>query len=206
MVRFITGSAGQIISSVLYNRKHKPEERNFPKVKQIAKKIGMEYDKPIYITNNPSIKSPFTNVFSGKITFPTSWMKKFHRTETEGIIGHELVHIKHATRFVGELWVATFAAMVFAMLLAAFATIPMIYIFAELAFMMLILSYIMRRNEFRADWEGAKATTPEVLISVFQFLKAECQRDDSSITHPPLQARIKRLMRLLDSDRWNQDN
>ena len=200
IAKLMIGSAGQIISNVFYNRKHKPEKRYLPSMKEIAKKIGMEYDKPICITDNPSIKGPFTNLFSGEICFPSSLWKKLHRTENEAIIGHELTHIKYGHRFIGESLVVTFVTIVFAQLLAPFATILMMFLIAEIAFMMLILSPILRRNEFRADLEGAKATSPEALISVLEYFKAKFKRDDGSITHPPLQARINRLMRLLDSD------
>lgn len=208
IVRLITGSAGQIISSVFYNRKHKPEKRYFPEVKQIAKKMSMEYDKPILITENPSIKSPFTNLFTRNIMFPASWIRKFHRTENDAIIGHELAHIKYRLKFIVELLLVTFVTWGFALLLATITWSLGIYVIAELAFMMIILSYILWRNELRADWEGpaCNATTPEALIAVFEYLKAECKRDDGSETHPPLQARIKRLMRLLDSDRQHQDD
>jgi len=206
IVRLITDSAGQIISNVFYNRKHKPEKHYFPQVEQIAKKMGMEYNKPILITENPSIKSPSTNVFTRNITFPASWIRRFHVTENDAIIGHELAHIKYAPRFIGELLLITLVTWIFAFFLATITWNLTIYVIAELAFMMLLLSHVLRRNEFRADWESANATTPEALISVFEYLKAECKRDDGSETHPPLQARINKLIRLLNLDEQHTDN
>lgn len=200
IARLMIGSAGQIISNAFYNRKHKPEKHYFPSMKKITKNMGMKYDKPICITDNPSIKSPFTNFFSRQIWFPRSLWERFHRTENEATIGHEAAHIKYGRRFIGELLLVTTTTIVFAQLLALSATILMMFLIAELAFMMLLLSPILQRNEFRADWEGAKATSPEALISVLEYFKARSKRDDSSITHPSLQARIDRLMRLLESD------
>jgi len=202
MVSLIADSAGQIVSAYFYNRKNKPEKRYFPQVKQIAEKMGFKYDKPILITENPSIKSPFTNVITKQITFPKSWIRKFHMTEICAILGHELAHIKYRFKLVMELLLVVFVTWGFALIFANITWNLGIYIIAELSFMMLILSYILRRNEYRADWEGANATTPEALISVFEYLKAECKRDDGSKTHPSFQARIKRLMQLLDSNRW----
>lgn len=206
IVRLITDSAVQVISNVFYNRKHKPEKLYLLRVKQIAKKMGMKYDKPIIITENPSIKSPFTNVFTRNITFPKSWIKRFHTTENDAVIGHELAHIKHAPKFVGELLLVTLMTWIFAFLLATITWNLAIYVIAELAFMMLLFSYILRRNEFRADWESANATSPEALISVFEYLKAECKRDDGSETHPSIQARINQLMCLLNSDEQHSSN
>jgi len=128
-------------------------------------------------------------------------IEEFHRTEIDATFGHELAHIKYGFRFIGELSLATFATWVFAMLLAHFAIIPMIYIIAELAFMMLVLSFVLRRNESLADWTGGNATSPEALVSVLEYFRAKCKGDDGSITHPSFQARIKRLERLFDSDR-----
>jgi Zn-dependent protease with chaperone function len=206
IVRLITDSTVQIISNVFYNRKHKPEKLYLPRMRQIAKKMGMKYNKPITITENPSIKSPSANIFTRNITFPKSWMKRFHATERDAIIGHELAHIKCAPKFVGELLLVTLITWIFAFLLATITWNLTIYVIAELAFMMLLFSYVLRRNEFRADWESANATTPEALISVFEYLKAEYKRDDGSETHPPLQARIKQLMRLLNSDEQHSGN
>jgi len=206
IARLMIGQAGQIISNFLYNRKHKPEKSYLPNMKEIVKKIGIKYDKPICITSNPSITSPFTNLFSGEIWFPRSLMKKFHRTENEAIFGHEVAHIKYGRRSVGELLAVTFAAIVFAELLGLFATVLMIYLMAELALMMLIISPVLRRNEFRADWEGGLATSPEALISVLEYFEAMSERDDGSVTHPPYHERIKRLRLLFDSDSPSEDD
>ncbi len=77
---------------------------------------------------------------------------------------------------------------------------PVASVFAEFAIMMLLFPCIFRRNELRADMEGAKAFTPEALIAVFESLKNMYRKDEGSDTHPPLQERINRLMHLLDSD------
>jgi Zn-dependent protease with chaperone function len=197
-VQFITGSVVTQISISLYSRKHKPEERFYPEVKQMATKMGIKYEKPIYVTNNPEVKSPFTNIFSGTITLPSFFEKKFHQTEVCATIGHELAHIKDKRTYAKEMLIASSVAVAFTFILGLF-TIPLICGIAEFAFIMLALSQIMWRNEYRADKEGANATTPEALISVFEQLKSESKRDEGSETHPPLQARINRLMHLLDS-------
>lgn len=199
-VQLIAGTALQAIRGALYNRKYKPEACYYPEVKAMAKKMNIKYDSPILITDNPSIKSPFANTFSGAITLPRFWVKKFHRTETVATIGHELAHIKYSRRFSYEILLVAFATLAFTLLLAAF-TIPVIYQIAEFAFALLMISPILRRNEYRADMEGSNAATPEALISVFECLQAESKRDDGSETHPSFQERIRRLMPLLDSDR-----
>ena len=61
----------------------------------------------------------------------------------------------------------------------------------------LLIPMVSWRNEYRADFESAKALGPEGLISVFEQLEAESGSDEGSETHPPLRARINRLMKLL---------
>lgn len=70
--------------------------------------------------------------------------------------------------------------------------------------MMFLLTRVLRRNELRAGMEGAKAVTPEALISVFESFKARFKKDEGSDTHPSLQERIDRLMPLLDEDKQNK--
>jgi Zn-dependent protease with chaperone function len=200
-VHLIAGTTGQVISNFRFNRKHKPTKYYLKNRKQIAEKMGIEYNKPIYLTDKPSVTGPFTNMFTGKICFPSSMVKELHLTENEATFGHELAHIKYRFRYVKEVMLVSFATWAFAALLAYFAIIPSFYMIAQFAFMMLVLSFVMRRNEYLADWAGGKATTPEALISVLEYFRGKSKGNGSSITHPSFQARIKRLERLFDSDK-----
>jgi Zn-dependent protease with chaperone function len=199
-VHLITGTTGQVLSNFRYNRKHKPTEYYLKNRDKIAKKLGMKYNKPIYLTDNPSVTGPFTNAFSGAIYFPSSIIDELHQTENEATFGHELAHIKYRFRYVGEIVLVSFASWAFAALLAYFTVIPMAILVAQFVFMMLMLSFVMRRNEYLADWAGGKATSPEALISVLDYFREKCRGSGSSITHPPFKARRRRLERLFDSD------
>jgi Zn-dependent protease with chaperone function len=199
-VRLIAGSAGQIVSCFRYDRKHKPRELHLKNAKQIAEKMSMKYDKPVYVTDNPIVTGPFTNMISRKIYFSSADTEILHETDNEAAFGHELAHIKYAPRFFGEMLLATFATWVFAITLAQFAINLMIFIIAEFAFVMLTFSFVMRRNESRADWASGKATSPEAIMSVLEYFAAKCKGDGSFMTHPSFRARIKRLERLFDRD------
>jgi Zn-dependent protease with chaperone function len=201
LVRLFTVSTGQIASNLLYNRKHKPKEYFLPNAKQIAEKMRMNHDKPIYVTDNPSVTGPFTNLFSRKIYFPSFMLKELHTTENEAGFGHELAHVKYRRRFLGELLLASIATWVFAMVLAYFAISLSIYVIAQFAFMMLAFSFVLRRNESLADRTGGNATTPEALISLLDYFRAKCKGNGSGITHPSFNSRIKRLERLFEEDR-----
>lgn len=202
LVHLVAGSTGQIVGGFFYNRKHKPKEYYLPNGKQIAEKMKVKYDKPIYLTESPSVTGPFTNLFSCKIIFPSSIINELHSTETGALFGHELAHIKYRGKFIKEMLLVTLVTWGFAIFLAYFAIIPMIYAIAQLAFMMLLLSLVMRRNESLADLAGpsSNATTPEALISVLDYYEAKCKGNGSGITHPSFKARKKRLERLFDSE------
>lgn len=198
-VQLITGSAIQLIMSARYNRKHKPKEEHFPEVKSIAKKMGFNYDKPIYVTDNPHIKSAFVNLHSKKITVPESSFKECHRSEILAIIGHELAHIKNNGKYMKEMLLASFAPVGLIFSLAFFtqffglAYIPVFIQIGSYALMMLIISYVLWRNEYRADEESAKTVGAAPLISVFELYQSQIKKDEGSDTHPPLHERIKRL-------------
>jgi Zn-dependent protease with chaperone function len=198
-IHLITGTTGQIVSDFRHNRKHKPEERYLPNAKQITTKMHMNYDKPIYVTDNPSVTGPFTNLFSRKIYFPSFMFRELHMTEIEAVFGHELAHIKFASKYIKEILFASITTWVFASILGYFAIILNVYIVAEFGFMMLLLSFVSRRNESLADKVGGEATTPEALISVLDYFRAKSKGNGSSITHPSFSSRKRQLERLFDS-------
>ncbi len=196
IVHLFTVSTGQIIGSFFYNRKHKPKECYLPNAKQIAYRMDKDYNKPVYVTGNPAVKGPFTNLFSDKICFPSFMFNELDMTEIEAGYSHELAHIKYKKRFILEMVLASIATYDFAMMLAYFTIILPIYIIAQIAFMMLVFSFVLRRNESLADNTGGKATSPEALVSLLDYFKAKCKGNGSGITHPSFFSRKKRLERL----------
>jgi hypothetical protein len=208
-VQLTLGPAIQVAQVWLYNRKHKSAELVYSgikprEIKRMSKKIGLGYNKALYVTDNPLVTSPFVNLLTRKITIPLSWPAKFDSTEIKAAVGHELGHIKWQNKFMREMFLAMLAPVIFILTFAVSTlrlglfTIPIFCQIAALAFMLLILSFVLWRNEYRADWTGAMIAGPEPLISVFQALQEDGKKDEGSDTHPPLHARIKRLYNLLD--------
>jgi Zn-dependent protease with chaperone function len=207
-VNMVTGSIITQMEVALYDRKHKPRVEIWPQIKKMTKRMGIKHSGEVFITSNPAIHNAFVNLYTKKITVSESWLKQFHRTETIATIGHELGHIKGQKRFVAEMLAIMFGSLGFVFcfsLIALILGLPVIPIFLQITaftLMFLLMSFVLWRNEYRADMEGARATSPEALIAVFEGLQGNQRkankRDYGSETHPPLRSRIERLKPLLD--------
>lgn len=207
-VDMVTGSIITQVKVSLYDRKHKPRVEVWPIVKKMTKRMGIKHSGEVFITSNPAIHNAFVNLYTKKITVSESWLKQFHKTETIATIGHELGHIKGQKRFVGEMLAVMTGSIGFMFcfsLVALSLGLPVIPIFLQITtftLMFLLLSLVLWRNEYRADMEGARATSLEALIAVFEGLQGNQRKankkDYGSETHPPLHSRIERLKRLLD--------
>jgi Zn-dependent protease with chaperone function len=207
MVQMVTGSVITQAQILLYNRKYNPRIEIWPEVKAITKKLGIEHPGEVYVSNNLHIPSPFVNLYTKKITVPESWLAQFHRTEIIATLGHELGHIKGQKKFTREMFLVMFGSIGFTIcfsFVAALLGLFVIPIFVQLTtftLMMLLLSFVLWRNEYAADMYGALATSPEALIAVFEGLqgmrKKGNKKDQGSETHPPLYSRIDRLKPLL---------
>jgi Zn-dependent protease with chaperone function len=153
-----------------------------------------------YITRNRWISSPFTNIFTKSVVYPEPWLK-FPRLERHAIFAHEFTHERTKKRFAFEILIVIIAAFVFpyAIFFLGRPGIPIIAEIGEFALAVLALSQVSWRNEYRADLGAARIVSPEAMISVLETLQAQADWDGSSLTHPPLSSRIKRLQKLLDS-------
>ena len=205
-VQMVTGSVIMQVRLLLYNRKHKPRVEIWPEVKEMANKMRIKHNGEIYFTLNPLVRGPFVNLYTKKITVPESWFAKFHRSEIVAAIGHELGHIRGAKRLAYEMLLVTVTPIVFSFvftLVAVLLGLPVIPIFLQVTtftLMLLLLSFVLWRNEYRADLYGALVTGPEPLIAVFEALQEDVnvhKKDEGTDTHPPTRARIKRLMTLM---------
>jgi len=192
-----TGPAKQIFGTIIFGGRYKPKVYSTPKVNRLARKMGIAEKTKVYVTTNPWIKGPFTNMITRKVYIPESWLKNFPSKEILSIISHEFGHVKTRGRFSFELLLALGGTIASTLILGFFSNLFIVMVF-EFALMMLLVTHISRRNEIRADLEGATGAGPEGLISVFEQLKNEAKRDEGSETHPPLKDRIQRLTKLLE--------
>ena len=191
------GAVVMTVGSTIFGRKHVPQRFSPPGLAELIKKMGITKDVEVYSTSNPWVKGPFTNGFTSKIYIPRSWINRFPSKEILATIAHELGHVKTGRRFGLEV-LSVVVTVLFTTYALGFHTIALVAEVFELALALLLLTLVSWRNERRADLQGAAATGPEGLISVFEQLKAESKRDDGSETHPPLSDRIARLSKLLD--------
>ncbi len=148
-------------------------------VRQMIEKMGIEHSGEVLITDNPDVKNnAFVNLYTKKITISESWVSKYvHRTEALATIGHELGHLRRQKRFIGEMMAVMGGTVGFVFLFSVVAIsfgLPVIPIFVQITtvtLMFLLLSLVLWRNEYAADLEGTRATSPEAMISVLEIIQ-----------------------------------
>jgi Zn-dependent protease with chaperone function len=195
---FFVQFARTAMGVVLFGRKYKPVPFSSPEIDALESKMKVSGKVRVYTTGNPWIQGPFTNAITSRVYVPSSWIESFPRSEIIAVLGHEFAHVKRRVRFIFELTLAVTLGYAFAMILNLF-TVMLILVFyvAEVAMAFLLVSFVSWRNEYGADREGALATGPEGLISVFELVRQKSRKDEGSETHPSLSNRIKRLEAML---------
>jgi len=187
--------------SLVLGRRYKPAPYTDSEIDALKQTMRIPKKTKVYVTNNPHAqRSAFTNVFSSKVYLPLSWIRRFHKSEIIAIIAHEFGHIKRRWQFSIEATFVVGLAYGLAILLSQLTVMLLLVfdvLYVSVAF--ILIGFVSRRNEYRADREGAKAVGPEGLISVFEELRANMARDDGSETHPPLSKRIRKLKKLLSA-------
>jgi STE24 endopeptidase len=154
---------------------------------------------------------------SKRVVLFDTLLKKLNQNELLAVLGHELGHFKHKDILKN---IALMAALLF-VLFAFFGNLPSsvyeafqmkggahsaIVIFLLLSsaisfFMMPILGYLSRKNEYKADKYGSECESKEALASALVKLADENKSFPRShflyiafyYTHPPLVERLKAL-------------
>jgi len=189
----------QLALSAFSGRRYRTERYTSEEVDVTAHKVGLKKVPKVFLTENPQIFSPFTLTFTRTVYVPQNWHAKFPSPrEFMPILGHEFSHVKSKWKNRLEVFAAFALVLVLAVILALQTVMLVAQIF-EVLFAIYMVSAVSWRNEFRADRKSADALGPEGLISVFEQLKAESGSEEGSYTHPPLEDRINRLMKLLDT-------
>jgi Zn-dependent protease with chaperone function len=193
-------AVARVLPVIAFRRKSELEIYNPPRLQSVTRALGIGKAPRVFLTTNPHVPSPFTNAVTGTIRVPKSWLAKFSSGELMSTIGHELAHVRYRKGFWLEMMTAFVLALAGGIVLALH-TVTLIAQVFEVALLLLAIPVVSWRNERRADLASAQTLGPEGLISVLEYLRAEFSRDDGSETHPPLEDRIRRLTKLLDSGR-----
>jgi Zn-dependent protease with chaperone function len=165
-VDMVTGSIVTQVRIALYDRRHKPRLEIWPEVKKMTRKMGIKHSGEVFITSNPTIHNAFVNLYTKKITISESWLKQFHKTETIATIGHELGHIKGQRKFQGEMLAVMCGSISFALCFSfitislRLTVIPIFVQITTLTLMLLMLSFVLWRNEYRARSCGGSCYKP----------------------------------------------
>ena len=195
------GSVVQLVAMALFSRKSRTLEYTTPEAEQLKVRMGLK-DVKVFVTNNRFVKGPFTNAVTKKVYLTEKWLKENPQSEVLSTLGHEFGHVLTRRRFTLEA-AGAIAAVVLTSTLIALHTIAIIVQVEEFAALVLMLTWVSWRNEYRADLISARYLGPEGLISVLEQvgegMRAQKKRDQGSETHPPLKDRIVRLYSFMDS-------
>jgi Zn-dependent protease with chaperone function len=190
----------QMAAMFVFGRRYKTWGYSTPEVEQLQAKMGLNGIK-IFVTNNKYVRGPFTNAVTKKVYLTEKWLKENPQSEVLSTLGHEFGHVLTRRRFALEA-AGAIAAVVLTSTLIALHTIAIIVQVEEFAALVLMLTWVSWRNEYRADLISARYLGPEGLISVLEQVEEEMRarkkRDQGSETHPPLKDRIVKLYSFMD--------
>ncbi len=190
------GSAVQLAAMFIFGRRYKTWEYTTSEVENLQVRMGLTGIK-VFITNNRFVWGPFTNAVTKKVYLTEKWLKENPTSEILSTLGHEFGHVLTRRRFALETAGAA-AAVIMTSILLALHSIAIVVQVEEFAALVLMLTWVSWRNEYRADMVSARFLGPEGLISVLEQVKGGVKRDQGSETHPPLKDRIVRLYAFMD--------
>jgi heat shock protein HtpX len=164
----------------------------FSMVRRLAQKAGLPMPK-VYIINQPQPNAFATgrNPAHAAVAVTTGIMKILTIEELEGVIGHELAHIKHRDILIGTVAATVAGAISFLAHMAQWAMIfggrdddeggnPLVMIIMMIVTpiaAMLIQMAISRSREYEADAGGAKiAGNPHYLANALRKLHMASQQ------------------------------
>jgi hypothetical protein len=84
-------SAKAALSGSILGLRYKPVVYSTPKITALAKKMGVLSRAKVYLTNNPWIQGPFTDMLSCKVYIPETWLKAFPPRKYLASLGMNLV-------------------------------------------------------------------------------------------------------------------
>ncbi len=206
----------------LFNKFEKLENSEITDgLKELAKKSGFELNE-IYRVDAGKRDTRLNAYFAGigkskRVALYDTLIEKLSKEEIFGVVAHELGHFKHKHIFssMGTMMAAFFAlCFLLGTIEAPFynaiglekngagtVIVFMLFSSAALYFLMPLINFIYKRNEFEADAYAAKMGFRESMIGALKTLAKENKAFPVAskikiffdYTHPPITQRIEKL-------------
>lgn len=181
-------------------------------VHALANKAGLPGLPEVGIYDSPEVNAFATGASKSKalVAVSTGLLRRLNRDQVEGVLGHEITHVANGDMVTMALLQGVINAFVmfFARIIAYVISrwisgnqeeerggSPLVYygiVFAlEMVFMLLgtlIVAGFSRHREFRADFGGARLSTPEKMVSALNALKKTIEIQDEKTDQPAFQA------------------
>lgn len=196
-------------------------------VEKITEKMGIPKPK-IYLVemNLPNAFATGRNPENAAIAFTTGILDKLNQKELEGVISHELSHVKNRDTLISTMAATIGGAITWLAYMFYFGdnenrnglSFILLFILAPLAATLIRLA-ISRSREYLADQTGATYANPLELASALEKISSYSGKinnpstahlfivnnfSGSSVlslfsTHPPLEDRVKRLRQMANA-------
>lgn len=177
----------------------------------LAKKAGLPGLPEVGIYDSPEVNAFATGASksSALVAVSTGLLRRLNSDQVEGVLGHEITHVANGDMVTMGLLQGVINAFVmfFARIIAfvisrwisgdredargsSFAYYGIVFAL-EIVFMFfgtLIVAGFSRHREFRADFGGARLSTPEKMISALGALKRTVEIQDEKANQPAFQA------------------
>lgn len=180
-------------------------------VHALASKAGLPGMPDVGVYDSPEVNAFATGASKAKalVAVSTGLLRRLNRDQVEGVLGHEVTHIANGDMVTMTLLQGVINAFVmFFARIIAFAISRWIsgssenerggslmyygIVFGlEIVFMLfgtLIVAAFSRHREFRADFGGARLSSPENMISALGALKRTIEIQDEKTDQPAFQA------------------
>ena len=167
---------------------------DYENIQTLVDRMGVKLDKKHPFILKLGLDNAYSDPVTRRVFLGDTLLGKLEAQERMALISHELTHLKenHNLKRILPLFIL-YIPLVFTLRRGQDLVFGVVWI----ALFMILLPYVSRRFEYKADARAVDETSPEANISLLKKVEAEERWDYETITHPSIQSRIDRIEKLL---------
>jgi Zn-dependent protease with chaperone function len=171
---------------------------DYENIQKLVDRMGVKLNKKHPFILKLGLDNAYSDPLMRRVVLGDTLLAKLETQERMALISHELTHLKenHNIKRILPLFIF-YIPLVFTLRREQDLVFGAVWI----ALFMILLPYVSRRFEYKADACAVDETSPEANISLLKKVEAEEHWDYETITHPSIQSRIDRIEKLLKRQR-----